>query len=60
MPYYKIDSMQGMAIVKAERIEKAIADAKAENGSRNIKSVTPATKEDIAWFGAMGGYIYEV
>lgn len=28
-----------------------------EEGTNNVKSITPATKEQIAWVQAMGGYI---
>lgn len=28
-----------------------------EEGTNNVKSITPATKEQIAWVQAMGGYV---
>lgn len=46
-----------IGIISAPSIEVAKRRAFWEEGTANVQSIKPATKEEIAWVLAMGGHI---
>lgn len=60
MPYYYVETMQGCGIRSATNIQQARKSALAESGTSNFKSIRKATKSDVEWVRAMGGYIPEI
>lgn len=49
-----------IGIIKSDKSLAEVAEiAIRREGSRNVSSITEATDEEVAFFKAMGGYIYE-
>ena len=54
---YYVESDYGCGIREAYSLEQAWKNLKEEEGTNHARKVRKATKEDIAWVEAMGGYI---
>lgn len=59
MKLFYVDTDYGCGIRAAKNIAQARKDALEENGTRNFKSVRPATKQDVSDVKAMGGWVPE-
>jgi hypothetical protein len=59
MKLFYVDTDYGCGIRAAKNIAQAKKEALIENGTRNLKSVRPATKEDVSSVKAMGGWVPE-
>lgn len=60
MPIYYVEAYGGNCGLRfAKNIQQAQADALREVGTDNFKSVTVATKDQIARVKAMGGFVPE-
>jgi hypothetical protein len=60
MPLYLVTLHGGtQTVVSCTNVQQARKEAQQECGSRNVQFVTKATKEDVAWHRAMGGYVPE-
>jgi hypothetical protein len=46
-----------MGLLEASTLRQAMRQAYREQGTDNVASVQPATKDDIEWVGAMGGWV---
>ena len=56
---YTLNHDRGMTVIEAKSIRQARKYAREEYGRAGSARAKKATEEDIAWYLAMGGYIYE-
>ena len=60
MNIYYIENDYGCGLSAAKDLESARHAALRENGTNHFRLVRKATKDDIAWVRAMGGYVPEI
>ncbi len=61
MPLYYVAAYGGCcSLLKANDIEEAEREARADVGRDNFQYVRPATREDLGWVVAMGGRQFDI
>lgn len=55
---YKVTLRSGYCgLIEAGSLRSAQSEAVREEGTANVESVVPATKEDVMWIRTMGGFL---
>lgn len=57
MGLYVIETDYGIGLTETRTVQQAAREGRADVGNSYFRSARKATKEDIAWVAAMGGYI---
>lgn len=57
MPYYLIQTNLGLAVNEAKNLRQARKVARQEEGTAHLIAVTPATRRQLEWVRAMGGWL---